>query len=212
MKGAIESNEPEQRLTVTKVIKAIPPVVHGQEGEIGSRRGVGSQMLDGGVGRENPSVPVELEPVRIVDVHLDQVFVEAVEPTTPAAPRVDERPIVDEYLASQQAGPRLELGRVGVEEVALGLGGELAVLRVPGQVAQPLPLEYEGPGDGKTVLPGASDPRLGVEKDVVVGNSAWGVEGNLEVVCQHDGLFEQGIDGLLVLDHVLVRVIQEVVR
>lgn len=90
------------------------------------------QVLDAGVGRENPSFLVELEPGRVVDVHLDEVLVEAVEPTTPATSGIYERPILDKYTAPYQARPGLILWRLGVEEVGLGLVGELAVALVPG--------------------------------------------------------------------------------
>lgn len=155
------------------------------------------QVLDAGFGRENPPFLVELEPGGVVDVHLDEVLVEAVESTTPAASGIYERPILDIHTAPHQAGPGLILGRLRVEEVGLGLVGELAVALVPSKVAQPEPLKDESSGDGKTVLPGALDPWLGVEEEMIIRHPTGRLERNREIVRKDNRLLQQSIDCLL---------------
>ena len=161
-------------------------------------------MLDARVGCEDPSVFVTPEPGGIVDIHLDQVLVEAVEPTAPAAPGIQECPIVDIHAAPHQARPWLILRRLRVEQILLSLRSKLAVSLVSSEIAQAKPLEDESPSDSKPILPGAFPSRFWVKEEMIVGHSTWSIESDFEMICQGDRLTEQGINTLLVRSHLPV--------
>lgn len=109
-------------------------VVSRQEGQVASGRGVRGEVLDGRVGGRHPAVLVEGELFRVVEVHLDEVLVEAVGAAAPAAALVLERAVGDGDGVPDQAGERLGLA-LWLDEVLLGFLGELRIRLVAREVA-----------------------------------------------------------------------------
>lgn len=165
-------------------------IVESQKCEVRPRIGVGFQIPDAGLNRRDPPVLVVLEPRRIVHEHLDQVLVEAVDAADPAAeiPREPARRDVD--LDADQARVRLAEGALRVDKVGLPALGELAVLRVAGQVGQAGPLEHEGADLGDVVVGGVVGGAV-VDVDVVRGDAGGRVEAEFDRVGERLGLLEE---------------------
>lgn len=98
------------------------------------------KVLHRGVSRKNPSILVLGKGLRVIEVHLDEVFVEAVRATGPATLIVGELAGDGIYRRPHQTGERLgDAG--GFEQVLLGPLHEPRVLVVPRKIAQTSPLE-----------------------------------------------------------------------
>ena len=170
-------------------------VPHGEIGEVGAADGVRDEVLHRGVGGEDPAAFVVGEADRVVQVHLDQVLVEAVIGGAPATTAVDEFARGDLDARAQEAGEGLadEL-RPGAEKVGFGALGEFAVHRVSCDITEASPLEHEGADGGNAVGVGAKLAGR-AEVEAVIGHPAGGVEGDLEVVGEVHSLLEDGPDG-----------------
>lgn len=121
-------------LTVSGPVVDGLAVVSRQEGQVASGRGVRGEVLDGRVGGRHPAVLVEGELFRVVEVHLDEVLVEAVGAASPAASLVLERAVGDGDGVPDQAGERLGLA-LWLDQVLLGFLGELRIRLVAREVA-----------------------------------------------------------------------------
>jgi hypothetical protein len=64
-------------------------------------------MFDRRIGGGDPAVAVFLEPDRIVQIHLDEILVEAVGAAAPAAVAIDELAVGEPYIGPQEARERL---------------------------------------------------------------------------------------------------------
>lgn len=89
---------------------------------------------------------------------------------------------VDIKVGTNQTRPWLVVLRRGVDEVAVALLGQLAVLWVAGEITQTLPLHNQR-SDGRGAICGASTTSwLILEEDAVIGDTARRVKGDFEVV------------------------------
>lgn len=157
-------------------------VIITQKSQIRPRCRMARQVLDGTLHRRHPPVLVRREPIRVVQVHLDQVLIVAIRPTRPSTRAVDKAAIRDAHVAAQQARKRLAQLRVErVDQVGFALLGELAVRGVAGQVGQPCPFHHEG-ADGGDAVGGGVGQAGRVEEDAVVGYACGRVEGEFERV------------------------------
>ncbi len=71
-------------------------------------------MLDGRVGGESPAVAVVAEAGRVVDVHLQEIFVEGIVASVPTSSSVQELPGRDVNVGTQEAGEWLCESRLRV--------------------------------------------------------------------------------------------------
>ena len=175
-------------------------VVVGQEGDVGTRAGVGGQVGDGGVGSELPALEVVAKVGLVVDVHLDQVLVEGVGAAGPGAAGVEHLAGADVEVGADQSRPGLVVGGFGVDQVAVALVGELAVGWVAGEVGQTLPLEDQGTDGGRAVGGAAITGWGSLQVDAIVGHARGSVEGNLEGISEALGLLENSVKLALVGD------------
>jgi hypothetical protein len=74
---------------------------------------VRDEVLDGRVGRGDPPVAVRGEAARVVEVHLDEILVEAVGAAAPAAVAVHELPVREPDVGAQETRERLAERRGG---------------------------------------------------------------------------------------------------
>lgn len=160
-----------------------------QECEVLARGRVRGEVLHCRVGGGDPAIAVEAIALRVVDVHLDEVLVEAVIAAGPAAVAVEERAVLGADVGADQAGPGLGAA-LGREQVRLAPVGELRILGVARQVAQARPLEDQGADLGQVAAGGAADAARGVQDQVAVGNAARRVKGEADRVGQAGGLGE----------------------
>ncbi len=72
------------------------------------------QVLDCRVGGESPAVAVVAEAGRVVDVHLQEIFVEGIIASVPASSSVQELPGHDVNVGTQEAGEWLCESRLRV--------------------------------------------------------------------------------------------------
>ena len=176
-------------ITVFRYVDRGRPGEHGHESQVGPARRVGGEILDGRVGSRDPAILVLAEADGIVQVHLDQVLVEAVVAADPAAAAVEELAVRDVHVGADQAREGLTGCRLWVEEVRLALLGQLPVRGIPHDVAQARPLQHQRADGGDAV--GRGTPRArGIEEDRVVGYAARRIKSDLEVVGQVLGLHD----------------------
>lgn len=169
-----------------------------QEGQVLAGGRVGGEVLDGRVGGGDPALLVEAVGCGVVQVHLDEVLVEAVGASGPATVAVEELAVLGADGVAGQTGPGLG-SALGLEEMHLALLGELGIGLVASEVGKTGPLEDERAHFSKATAGGAADAGLGVERHVAVSNTAGGVEGNAERVGEAGGLVEESVDlGLVV--------------
>lgn len=186
-------------------------IVALQKSQVWTRGRARSEVLHARVGGQDPSVLVQGKGVRVVDVHLDEVLVEAVGAAAPAAVGVEELAVVEADLAAHHAGEGLAGLGQRVEEVALAALRERRVLVVARQVAQPRPLEHQRAYAGDAVLRLPALAHLGAEDDDAVGHAARRVKGDLEPRGEAGRLADEGVELALVLDEVLSGAIEQVV-
>lgn len=169
---------------------------HGEVRQLRVAGGVREQVRERRLGGGEEPVQVPPEARGRVHVHLDEVLVETIAASAPAAGGSDKEAGGDVDVAAEQPGERLPDGGRGLrrEEVGFSALREARVLGVAGDVAEAGPLEDEGAGGGEAVGGGVCGAR-GVEAEDVVGDTGGGVEGDLEVVGEADGLLEDGLDG-----------------
>ena len=82
-------------------------VERGEESQVGSRRGVRGQVRDGRVRGRDPAVAVVGVLVRVVDEHLDEVFVETVVAAVPASAGIQELAGLNVNVGTDQSWERL---------------------------------------------------------------------------------------------------------
>lgn len=150
-----------------------------------------NEILNRRVGRQLPPVAVLAKPVRIIQIHLDEVLVEAVGSAAPSSIRIYKLPGLQVDISPQQPRERLTQRRLRPQEVGLGLLCETCVFLITGQVAQAGPFQHQRADGGEAVCVGASLAGR-VEPEVVVGDAAGGVEGDFEVVGEPLCLVEDG--------------------
>lgn len=169
---------------------------HGEVRQLRVAGGVREQVRERRLGGGQEPVHVPPEARGRVHVHLDEVLVETIAASAPAAGGSDKEAGGNVDVAAEQPGERLPDGGRGLrrEEVGFSALREARVLGVAGDVAEAGPLEDEGAGGGEAVGGGVCGAR-GVEAEDVVGDAGGGVEGDLEVVGEADGLLEDGLDG-----------------
>jgi len=81
---------------------------------------------------------------RIVDVHLEEVLVEAVVAAVPAASGVEEAAVRDCDCGAQEAGEGDIVVWSGGEEVGFRFLGQGTISGVPREVGEVLPFQHEG--------------------------------------------------------------------
>lgn len=180
--------------TVSRLVRQLGARVPGQKGEVVARRRVRGEVLDGRVGGRLPARTVLFKCLGVVQVHLDEVLVEAVGAAVPAAGVVDKGARGRVNVGPDQARERLG-GPLGRQEVRLAPLGQLGVGGVARQVGQARPLEDQGAGAGEAVL--ARVDALGrarVEDDVAGGDAAVGAKGDGQSIGQRLGLRQERVD------------------
>lgn len=107
----------KEALTVLRDKPQLLATPHGEEGQLRPCSGVRDDVLDGRLGRGDPAVTVLAEAARVVQVHLDEVLVEAVGAAAPPTVAVDEQPVGELQSGPKQAWERLAQCRLRAEEV-----------------------------------------------------------------------------------------------
>ena len=168
------------------------------------------KVLHGRVGSLDPAVSVLAVRLAVIQVHLDEVLVEAVVVGRPATVTVLERAVLGADKGTNQTGPGFG-ATGGIEEVALRLCDELGVLVVASQVAEASPLDDEGTNLGNVVAAGVAVARLRVEKDRWVGHTAGRVKGDGETIGESSGLVKKRLNLPRVGREVAVRAIEKII-
>lgn len=115
-------------------------VIVGQKRQIRPRRRVARQVLDGAIYSQHPSVLIGRKPNRVVEVHLDEIFIKAVRTAGPATLAVKEVARRDRDVCPQQTGERLAHVRVlWDDQVGFTLLGEFSIRGIARQVGQTSP-------------------------------------------------------------------------
>lgn len=149
----------------------------GQKGDIFPSRRMRGKVLDGRVRSKYPSLSVEVKLLGVVQVHLDQILVETVPASAPAAVAVLELTSLCAHLVSHQPGPSLGASR-RVEEILLSLEDQVGVLVVSSQVTEVHPFEDQSTEARDAVVAFGELARFWVEDDVAFRHTTWGIEGN----------------------------------
>lgn len=185
--------------------------VLAQESQVLAGAGVRGEVLNSRVSSLDPAISVLAVRLAIIQVHLDEVLVEAVVVGRPATIAVLERAVLGAHKGTNQTGPGLG-ATGGIEEVALCLCDELGILVVARQVAETSPLENEGTDLGNVVAASAAVARLRVEKDCRVGDTAGGVKGDGKTVGKGPGLIKKRLNLSRVGREVAIRAVEKVIR
>lgn len=98
-----------------------------QEGQVWTRCWMGCEVLDGRVGRQDPSLLVLGEELGVVQVHLDEVLVKAIRTTAPSTVIIRKLAAVNANLTAHQSWEWFVGLRQGVEQELLALLRKFAV-------------------------------------------------------------------------------------
>lgn len=132
----------------------------GEERQVRSRRGMRHEVFNTRVCRKDPPddsvssdkhlarslhLPVSIctKPRRVVHVHLEQILVERVVATLPAASCVQEQTGRNVNVGSQQTWEGLTGCRLRVQQVRLAFLGKLGVSLISRKVGQPCPFKNQ---------------------------------------------------------------------
>src|ERR1035441_1387565 len=97
----------ERERTMLRLIDQFLTIEFGDEHYIGSGGGVAGKMGDGRVCCQDPPVSVTGETNWVVDVHLDEVFIETVIATDPSSKCILEESSGKVNICSYESGPWL---------------------------------------------------------------------------------------------------------
>ena len=165
-------------------------VIVAQEGQVWPAGRVAGQVFDAAVHGLHPSVLVRREPIRVVQVHLDEVLVVAICTSGPTSFRVHEGSIGDAHIGSKEARVRLTDLRVKrVDQVRLTLLGQGVVGIVAREVGKAGPFQDQRADGGQAVGRGVGDPGW-VKIKGVVRDAGSCVEREAQVIAQVLGLLE----------------------
>lgn len=124
-------------------------------------------MFHGRVRCEDPALPVEVKVDWIVQIHLDEVFVEAVSPTSPPSVRVLELSSCRADLVAHQARPGFRTTS-WVKKMFLSFQNQVDVLFISSQVTEMDPFEHKGAKSSNAVVPFGKLTRLRVEGEITL--------------------------------------------
>jgi len=126
-------------------------VVYGEEREIGSRSRVRRQVLNGRFHGNDPPLLVLPKPDGVIQVHLDQILVEAVVAAYPAAVAVDKQARGNIHVRTDQTREWLAKCWLRVEEILLALLCQSTVGFVPCQITETCPFHHQRADGSNTV-------------------------------------------------------------
>lgn len=181
-----------------------------EEGQVRTSAGVRGKVSNSGVGGSDPALLVLAVGLGVVQVHLDEVLVEAVSTARPATRAVDELASGNANVGANQTGPGFRRA-LGVEEMVLALLGKLGVLGVASQVREASPLKNEGAHLGKVGSGGAALAGSRVEGQVTIRDTTGGVEGDGKRVSKAGSLLQKRINLLGVVGKTLVGALEKIV-
>lgn len=204
------TGEDEKPRTVSRRGRRLLSVKLREESQVLARCRLREQMRRRRVHSCHPPVLVLPERRRIIDVHLDQVLVEAVVAAVPAALTVQKGAVLGAHVRAHQAGPRLR-SPCRAEQVVLGPLRELRIRLVSGEVAETRPFENKGANLCDVVGRCAAVLLHRVEVDGAVGHAAGRVKGHAETVGECLRLLEERFDFLRVGPQVLVRPLEQII-
>lgn len=182
-------------------VETIGVAVLGDEGYVGAAGGMGCEIFYCRVCGFDPSesllgvvhqicadrilvclpVPIVCELRRVVDIHLDQVFVERIRAASPTTRGVRKLTSFDIDVCTQQTRERLSGCWLRVQEIGLSLLRKFPINLFPSEIRETGPLKDKRTDRGNPVA--RISRGIGVEVEVIIGNTGGGVEGKGEPDC-----------------------------
>lgn len=126
-------------------------------------------------------VPIKSEPRWVVDIHLDQIFVERIRATSPAAIRVHKHPGSEVEVRAQQSWERLSACWLRAQEIGLCLLCKVRIYPFPSEIRETSPFKNKRASSGNSV--GRIGKGICSEVEVVGWNTGRGLEAEREPDC-----------------------------